>query len=183
MRKMIVVLSGVALLEACSDSSAPTQASVAGLYEFSVDLGPATCTPASAGPILESVVALSPVTLTGRLRIERAGDQLTVNVVEVLGAPASVGPITGAMDAAGNFALTWPTADREMTILYSGAPDRTFWDHFEAQSNGGFDLQATPLKATGTTTAVEVFREGTLTAPVFATCTTPEADSWTRVGS
>jgi hypothetical protein len=48
--------------------------------------------------------------------------------------------------------------------------------------SGQFDLSASPLSLTLSSATTQVFRDGSASAPVFATCTQTESFAGTRAG-
>jgi hypothetical protein len=185
MKKIGVALTAVAALGwGCSDASGPSLPTIAGLYNVLTVSGPATCTPPDTGNALSAVLESSVDTVHFGIRVEQHGQDLALIVVEVQGTPVTgAAPIPATIDAAGAFAMAWTRDSDQVTIHYAGAPDRTFYFKTTAQVEGLFDMDANPLKATVAGGTVSVYREGSLSAPVFATCTTPEIDTFSRVGA
>lgn len=182
MKKITPVLAAAAaVFSGCTDASSPAFPDVAGLFEWVEVAGPATCSPTEAAAVLDATLPLAPITFTGLLRIRQSGELLTWEAVEIEGTPINDAlPITVAMDPGGSFVSEQQLED-QFTIHYPNSPDRTFYHQLTGRIAGRFDLQARPLRAILSGTVLEVFREGSQSAPVFATCTTPRSGTWTRV--
>jgi hypothetical protein len=185
MKKIGVALTAVAAVGwGCSDASGPSLPNIAGLYNVLTVSGPAICTPPDTGNALAAVVQSSVDTIHFGIRVAQQGQTLALTVVEVQGTPVTgAPPIPATIDAAGAFALAWTRDSDQVTIHYAAAPDRTFYFKTTAQAAGQFDLRASPLQAAISGGTVVEYREGSISAPVFATCTTPEIDTFSRVGA
>jgi len=59
---------------------------------------------------------------------------------------------------------------------------RTFFTQTSGYSEGHFDRDAVPITFTASGPVTQVFREGSASAPVFATCTQTQSISGTRTG-
>ena len=60
--------------------------------------------------------------------------------------------------------------------------DRTFFVQATGLSTGGFDRDATPVSLSLSGTFTQVFREGSASAEVFASCTQTQTTSGSRTG-
>jgi hypothetical protein len=185
MKKIGVALTAVAaVVWGCSDASGPSLPNIAGLYDVLTVSGPATCTPPDTGNALSAVLESSVDTVHFGIRVDQHGQDLALTVVEVQGTPVTgATPIPATIDATGALAMSWTRDSDQVTIHYAAAPDRTFYFRTTAQAAGQFDLRASPLHAAISGGTVVVYREGNMSAPVFATCTTPELDAFSRVGA
>lgn len=185
MKRIGVALTAVAALAwGCSDASGPSLPNIAGLYDVLTVSGPSSCTPPDTGGALSAVLETSVDTVDFKIRVEQQRQDLTLTVVEVQGTPVTgAPPIPATIDATGKFALGWSRDSDQVTIHYAAAPDRTFYFTTTAQVSGQFDLRANPFEALISGGTDYVYREGSMSAPVFAACTTPETDSFTRVGA
>lgn len=187
MRTTSVAVGAVAaMLWGCSsDASGPaTPPNIAGLYDVVSVIGPNTCAPPDTAGVLSGVLQGVVDTVHFGMHLEQSGESITLTVITVEGSPLS-NPIVlpATVDVKGVFHLAWVTDSDQITMHYAGSPDRLFYVKTTAQASGPFDVRSNPVHGTVTGVTVLEFREGSTAAPLFATCTTPETDAFTRVGA
>ena len=169
-----LALLAVAALNACSgDSAGPDDSppNVAGLYQEHLVLSATTCTPQR--PPSGGTVILDAFEDTYSSRIRQSGTQITLEFAD---APDD-DPLTGTIDREGNLDLSLSLAFQEdpragNRIFFV---DLTITVELRRVENGA--------RLVGTGTYVNVFREGSPTAPVFATCSRTSTIELTRTGS
>ena len=146
------------IVGACSEGGTGPQAipDVAGNYTQSESLPAATCTgnqlPAGGTVVLEAFTQSYPV------RIEQTGSAIRLIDIE-----APDDPVIGTIDSDGKIALTYHA-------FFQEAPrgSKTFFDDLTITLALTFDKSTGRISGTGN--VVNVFHEGSTTAPVYATC-------------
>jgi hypothetical protein len=187
MRSTSVALGAVAaVLWGCgSDASGPASPpDIAGLYDVVSVIGPSTCAPPDTAGVLSGVLLGVVDTVHFGMHLDQNGESITLTVITVEGSPLS-NPIAlpATVDVKGVFHLAWVTDSDQVTMHYASSPDRLFYVRTTAQASGPFDMRSNPAHGTVTGGTVQEFREGSTGAPLFATCTSPETDAFTRVGA
>lgn len=161
------------LLSACGDGGAePSQLpDVAGLYQLLEQVGAVTCTP-ERPPAGGGTVILDAFTANEQVRVLQQGSQLTVIDPAFPNAPF----LTGSIDLQGNIALGHIDDFQEQPRT----GNRIFFVNLTSQQ----DLQRVDngARLVGSGSYVNIFREGSATAPVFATCSRTSTIVITRTG-
>jgi hypothetical protein len=170
-----------ALSGACSgDSTGTAVVDASGLYQLTGQLNPAACEPASAIDVLEPVLITGdPLAAQAVIRIEQQGEQLSWKAIESDGQTIEPGAplVEGTIDAEGHFRIEFT---EQATPFVLG--ERTFFEQPSSLIEGQFDMAASPITFTASAVSTEVFREGSATAPVFATCTSTGTATAVRTG-
>jgi hypothetical protein len=175
--RCVAVSLPVLLALACgSDSTAPTPPDVSGFYDVVDVAALANCDPASALDVLE--VALSSGTFHIKLRVDQQGGQLTFTELEFEGQNVEDQHISSAatIDGSGTAHI-----DTERDDQFSILGAATYFEHLTSSAAGQFDAAAHPTTFSFTGTSTHVYRTGSATGPVFATCTQSETDTGTRI--
>jgi hypothetical protein len=175
-RCVAVSLPGLLALGCGSDSTAPTPPDVSGFYDVVDVAALANCDPASALDVLE--VALSSGTFHIKLRVDQQGGQLTFTELEFEGQNVEDQHISSAatIDGSGTAHI-----DTERDDQFSILGAATYFEHLTSSAAGRFDPATHPTTFSFTGTSTHVYRTGSATGPVFATCTQSETDTGTRI--
>jgi hypothetical protein len=170
-----VSLVMLAALGCGSDSNAPSPPDVSGFYETADVVAVATCDPPSATEVLDA--ALGNGTFGTRLQITQQGRQITVRLLESHGQNVEAQNISasGTIDPDGAFSVQ---VEQSEQLTFLGG--RTFFDQGTITSTGQFNTTANPVTFSSAGTSVQVFREGSSSGPVFATCTQSLTETGTR---
>ena len=106
------------------------------------------------------------------VRIQQVGSQITIIDTAF---PNDPGP-TGSIDAAGNISVM-------LVVDFQEDPrgTRTFFDNLTIRND--LTVQSGGTRLVGSGSYVNVFREGSATAPVFATCNRTSTIELTKTGS
>lgn len=161
------------LVSACGDSgTGPKQTpNVTGLYQWREQVAAVTCTP-QRPPEGGGTVILGAFAFDFPVRIQQAGSQLTVIDINF---PNDPGP-TGTIDQNGNITLGYVVDFQEDPRT----GNRNFFVHLTADNN--LQVAANGARLVGTGSYVNVFRENSASAPVFATCSRTSTLELTRTG-
>jgi hypothetical protein len=169
------------LASACtSESTSSGIVDVSGLYRATGQQNPSTCDPPSAVGELEPVLLTGePMAFEGVLRVEQQGERITTKGIELNGQniEGTSTPAVGTIDPDGNYRVEAVAPLSEFALL-----SRTFFDQPSSVVTGRFDLGADPITVTSTSVGSQVFREGSATAQVFATCTGTTTGTAVRTG-
>ena len=158
------------------DLTAPPPADVSGLYQGMIVTEPATCTPASAFDLLEP--ALGDRDFPIRLRVEDLGNQIRLTVLEITGATfVGDSAVVGSFDPDGTVRLERPEGTEQITL-----GGRTLIEQPAGSSTGKFERTADPITFNLDGTVTQVFRDGSASGPVFATCTQSQSITGMRTG-
>jgi hypothetical protein len=140
------------------DSTGPDVPNVSGRYQRSDAFAATTCTPQRPPP--GGTVILDAFSLSTTVRIEQTGSRLTMTYPDF---PAAA-PDTGSVDRDGKvtfgFTVNFQEDPREGNRLFF--VDLTASHALQRLDNGA--------RLAGSGSYVNVFHEGSATAPVFATC-------------
>jgi hypothetical protein len=162
------------------DSTGAPVVDVSGLYRTTFQQNPSTCDPPSAAGELEPVLFTGePLTFEGVYRVEQQGDRITTAGIALNGQniEGTSTPAAGTIDPDGSYRVE---AVAPLSELALGS--RTFFDQPGSVVTGRFDLTADPITVSSTSVGTQVFREGSATAPVFATCTGTAIGTAVRTG-
>jgi hypothetical protein len=183
LRGITVIIASLLLwiLPGCgSDSAGPRPSDVSGLYEAVTDPGPTTCEPASAAEVLQAVIGAIPLRIT--VRVEQLDAQVRMTAIAAEGTdgrPVTLDdpqPIVGPLLADGTVHFTTHLSS---PLTLEG---RTLFQETTISSSGRFDREADPMTFSLVSSGTNVFREGSTTGPVFATCTDTETTTAIRTG-
>jgi hypothetical protein len=174
-RAALVSVSGAFLAAALGcggDGTGPSALpNVAGRYQRNEAIAPVTCTPQT--PPAGGTVIFGAFSLSDSVRIQQTGSRLTLTY---LGFPGTE-PDTGSVDRDGKVTFGF----RETFQEEPRAGNRIFFDDLTAsQEVRRVDNGA---RLTGAGGYVNIFHEGSATAPVFATCSRTSTIELTRTGS
>jgi hypothetical protein len=162
------------------ESTDPAVVDVSGLYRATGQQNPSTCNPPSAVGELELVLLTGePLRFEAVFRVERQGERITTKGIELNGQSieGTSTPAVGTIDPDGDYRVEAVAPLSEFALL-----SRTFFDQPSSVVTGRFDLAADPVTLTSTSVGSQVFREGSATAQVFATCTGTTTSTAVRTG-
>jgi hypothetical protein len=154
-----------------SDPTGPGEfPDVQGSYQRSDVVGAVTCTPQTPPP--GGDVQFDAYTLSEAVRITQSGSRVSHTYLSFPDDP----PDTGSVDMAGKVKLAFSFSTKENNTR----DGRTFY----LDVTGTFDLTRLDngARLSGTGSYVNVFHEGSPTAPVFATCSRTSTVELTRTG-
>jgi hypothetical protein len=157
--RSLSLITAASLLSGCGDGgTGPGLPNVAGLYQWREQVGAVSCTP-QRPPAEGGTVVLDAFLSEFEVRIRQEGSQVTL--ID-LAFPNDPGP-TGMIDEQGNITLA-------LTIDFQEEPrgSRIFFDNLKIEYN--LRRVDNGARLTGTGAYVNVFREGSPNAAVFATC-------------
>lgn len=177
--RVVGSLLSVVVLASCGDGTGPAATDLSGLYELLSETSTAVCTPGSASEILAP--ALGNLTVRIQVRVVQVGEQVSMDVEHVEGIDGR--PVTFVSSGT----LATPVAADGTVQFETHLSDhftldgRTFYDETTSATEGRFDAQLDPIHLTLSTSANQVFHEGELNAPVFASCTQTLSTSGVRI--
>lgn len=166
-----LALTGLLIGAGCSDSTGGFP-DVSGLYDLRDDVKAAVCVPQT--PPSGGTVILDAFVAAYKVRIEQTGSNVKFIDVDF---PDDGSP-TGTIDAQGNISTTLVTDFQEDPR----AGNRTFFDHLTITENLQREKSGATVQLAGTSSIINVFHEGTIAAPVFATCNRTSTPVYTRIG-
>jgi hypothetical protein len=160
----------------------PEPADVSGLYETTTIVdGPPTCTPSSAAEILAPVVGAT--NTRERFRVDERAGEITLKAqhieltdgtpVYVDSFPSIIAPI--ASDGSISY---------ELVLHGQYSPEgRALFQETTIAVEGKFDREANPISVILSGRGTNVFREGAVDGPVFATCVQQQTTTGARAGA
>lgn len=172
--RFVSLLAAAWLINACGDSgTGPKQTpNVAGLYQWREQVAAVTCTP-QRPPEGGGTVELGAFAFDFPVRIQQQGSQLTFIDVNFPDDPRP----TGTIDQNGNITLAYVLDFQEDPRT----GNRNFFVHLTINNN--LQVAANGARLVGTGTYVNVLRENSASAPVFATCSRTSTIELTRTGT
>jgi hypothetical protein len=150
------------------------------VYSAILTSSASTCTPASAVAVLEHVAALDAVTVDFKVRVDHLGDQVRFQLLEIQGGRGSwegSGESISTVGADGTVRLEPLSPTAQIPV-----GEQTFFVTSSGPLSGKFDRTSQPIKFAFSGTVTSVFREGSPSAPVFATCTQEQTATGSRTG-
>ncbi len=183
-RHAVIALFALGAFGCSSESTAPTppdqspKTNVSGVYSAILASSASTCTPASAVAILEHVVVLDAVTVDFKVRVDDLGDQVRFQLLEIQGG-------RGSWEGSG---VSISTVGADGTVRFEPLSqtaripvgEQTFVVTSSGPLAGKFDRTSQPMKFAVSGTVTSVFREGSPSASVFATCTQTQTATGSR---
>jgi len=159
------------ILIACGDGgTGPQTPDVSGLYQWREQLAAVTCTP-QRPPAEGGTVILDAFSAEFQVRVRQDGSQVTFIDTAFPNDPSP----TGTIDQAGNITIG-------LVVNFQEDPrgTRTFFDNLTIRND--LTVVSNGARLVGTGSYVNIFHEGSVTAPVFATCTRTSTIELTRTG-
>jgi hypothetical protein len=174
MRLARLVISALALGCAGDDdgTSPGSTPNVAGRYRAIRSLAAVACTPQQP-PVAGGTVILAAFVDTVVTRIQQSGARLTLTYPDTPGSPADTGSVAHNGTVTIGYRDSFQEAPRQGNRTFF--VDLTVTEQMQRTSDGG--------RLVGSGTYVNVFREGSATAAVFATCSRTATVELTRLGS
>ncbi len=169
--RSLSLIAAAALMSACSESTGTGVPNVAGVYHWREHVAAITCTP-QRPPAEGGTVIFDAFVSEFDVRIQQSGSQITIIDTAF---PNDPGP-TGSIDAAGKISVV-------LVVDFQEEPrgTRTFFDNLTIKND--LTVQSSSTRIVGSGSYVNVFREGSATAPVFATCSRTSTIELTKTGT
>ena len=150
------------------DSTGPDAPNVAGRYLRTDAFDATTCTPQRPPP--GGTVILDAFSLSVTVRVEQTGSRLTMTYPEFPAASPDTGSVDGSGKVTFGFKVSFQEDPREGNRL------------FFVDLTAGHELQRLDdgARLAGSGSYVNIFHEGSATAPVFATCSRTVTTTFAR---